>query len=505
MSHRLDGKDRKELREILMEAFDHKGLERALDGSLSRKLGDLVSDSPFRDQVFEMIGVAEREGWLDGIVQVLVDEVPARVDLIGAARAIMDRAKKRSNGLGAVIREKRYVWVTIVLIIVAAAWLVRDWVITTPNFIVKVMDGSAPLAGHNVLVGRATANGLASNPIGRKTNSNGEAFFRLAPASDYLYLPEVEVVKGNSKRNCQLPAFSKLGMSITYNLKELKCGEGSGRGPESLRVARRPTRRLNPAQEWISKLPVDPVARRSRAPFGLPIAPVVFDRIYYTLGYDPDFLVPRWVSFTVDSRRTIQLRREPDAFQPDPQIPETLQSRQEDYKNNPYDRGNLIRRRDALWGDGGEAQARAAELETFYFSVIVPQPKETNQISWRAVEDFTTKSSTELGPIYVVAGPVYSDTRGNNMPFLVIGPGRTPVPTALFRVLLRKTPSGTWRTIAFIVPNDGSSERDYKKFARSVADVEAMTHLKFFPDLAADQVGPLKANAAVEQFFRKGG
>jgi DNA/RNA endonuclease G (NUC1) len=83
----------------------------------------------------------------------------------------------------------------------------------------------------------------------------------------------------------------------------------------------------------------------------------------------------------------------------------------------------------------------------------------------------------------------------------VIGPGKTPVPTGLFRILLRQTRSGTWKSIGFLVPNDGSVERDPRKFASSVAEVEAQTGLVFFSGLDAATARPLKQSKDLSAFL----
>jgi DNA/RNA endonuclease G (NUC1) len=143
--------------------------------------------------------------------------------------------------------------------------------------------------------------------------------------------------------------------------------------------------------------------------------------------------------------------------------------------------------------------AAEAEREISYYSLVVPQPDKTNQLTWKAVEDLVTEASQRLGPIHVLAGPVYP--RGGNLPFLVIGPGKTPVPTGLFRVLLRQTRGGTWKSIGFLVPNDGSIERDARKFVSSVAEVEKQTGLVFFSGMDAATAQRLKQSKDLSAFL----
>ena len=100
------------------------------------------------------------------------------------------------------------------------------------------------------------------------------------------------------------------------------------------------------------------------------------------------------------------------------------------------------------------------------------------------------------GPLYVQSGPIY----GANQT-LVIGPGETQVPVALYRVLLRRDAAGRWQALGFAVLNDGNAG-DFvpETLAVSISDLEARTGLTFFPDLAADEARRLKANVDLEVF-----
>lgn len=96
---KLSGSQIKELREILIEAFDRSAFTRALaESSPSRNLQELVSEKGFSDQVFQLISVAEREGWLSQLGTLLEVEVPGRKDLIARARGIFESGTDGSSG-----------------------------------------------------------------------------------------------------------------------------------------------------------------------------------------------------------------------------------------------------------------------------------------------------------------------------------------------------------------------------------------------------------------------
>ena len=92
MSYILEGADRREFREIVLEAFDRATLVRAMAGlSPSRIFDNYVSPGSFKNQVFDLIGAAAREGWLDQIESILFTSVPGRTDLIARMQAITSR------------------------------------------------------------------------------------------------------------------------------------------------------------------------------------------------------------------------------------------------------------------------------------------------------------------------------------------------------------------------------------------------------------------------------
>ena len=100
---KLDGPQRKALREILLEAFDRVELKRGLaESSPSRELENLVSPGSFSDEVFELISQAERGGWLDQIQKLLEQEVPGREDLITRVRGIFEPVRERGEAIGLV-------------------------------------------------------------------------------------------------------------------------------------------------------------------------------------------------------------------------------------------------------------------------------------------------------------------------------------------------------------------------------------------------------------------
>lgn len=517
---RLTGNERKELRAILQEAFSRQDLVRALSESeLSLDWEDIIHKGSFEDELHEFLKLAPLRGWLPTVVRLLAEHAPGREDLIARARAILAAGESRRFAFEP---GRPVVWVPALaagLLLGVALWYFWPRPVPNggggeddPNFFVTVQQGAppAPVTGQKVYVGKASSSGTAEDPQTRVTNSTGQAFFRLPLGPDRIYLGGVELQQEGGRKECQFPAFLvTASRSITHNLNDLKCLEQSADNTADSRLLRTATSRntasLNPSAltgqwaNWQQRVPRIQSVRPRRAPFGVPEAPIVLDRASYSLGFDPEVRTAVWVSYTVHAVNNHQIPRRAAAFRWDPAIPSEFQCDPRDYAGNPYDRGHLIPRRDVVLTASSRESAVEAEREVHYYSLVVPQPDKTNQLTWKAVEDLVTEASQRLGPIHVLAGPVYP--RGGNLPFLVIGPGKTPVPTGLFRVLLRQTRGGTWKSIGFLVPNDGSVERDARKFAASVAEVEAQTGLVFFSGMDAASARRLKQSKDLSAFL----
>jgi endonuclease G, mitochondrial len=80
-----------------------------------------------------------------------------------------------------------------------------------------------------------------------------------------------------------------------------------------------------------------------------------------------------------DPTAKFQHIREKDQWFYDPRVkPENLQAGEALYTDNPLDRGHLVRRADAAWGNT-KAEAKLANDDTFHFTNCAPQHAITNQ------------------------------------------------------------------------------------------------------------------------------
>ncbi|NUQ23034.1 MAG: DNA/RNA non-specific endonuclease [Saprospiraceae bacterium] len=197
-------------------------------------------------------------------------------------------------------------------------------------------------------------------------------------------------------------------------------------------------------------------------------------RRYYSLSYNEDHEQAEWVAYVLKKEQLdMPWEERSDEFLPDPSV-KTGSATPDDYRNSGYDRGHLVPAADMAFN-------KEALQETFYMSNISPQARNFNKGVWRELEELTRDWARKNKQLYVVTGPVLSET-----PKSTIGDNEVSVPAAYFKVLLDLTEPEV-KAIAFVLPNEISYEPLFK-FATSVDKVEALTQIDFFPELMPDDL-----------------
>jgi endonuclease G len=246
--------------------------------------------------------------------------------------------------------------------------------------------------------------------------------------------------------------------------------------------------------EWASKsltksLTLDGLPENLHAPWGLPLAPIVLRRPAYILGFDPQKKVPRWLAYRVQPpdpnyRRSVIIPAQ------DPKIPAKQQATIADYRGSGYDRGNFISAIDIA------SLGREAVFATFFMSTVAPQVPIMNRVTWLKLEQYTRKVAGTGAAIYVISGPAFVKNGAPAKEFLAIGESKVAVPTHYFRIIARKSANGVPDVLAFLVPNRADVGRDFKAYRVPVQDIETLTGLRFFGDLAPDKRSRLVSSAS---------
>ena len=126
----------------------------------------------------------------------------------------------------------------------------------------------------------------------------------------------------------------------------------------------------------------------------------------------------------IDGKKLMDLDRSGIAWRLDPRLAEDQQTGERLYARNDIDRGHLVRRASAVWGDS-QAEAAQANEDTFHYTNAAPQAAKFNQGKdlWLGMESYLLEHAADYGRRLVVfTGPVFGETdpvyRGVDIPLL---------------------------------------------------------------------------------------
>lgn len=213
---------------------------------------------------------------------------------------------------------------------------------------------------------------------------------------------------------------------------------------------------------------------------------------HYSLIFNKDRKLAFVSGVNYDPTAPVQFQREgKDRWFYDPRVapPEDLQAGDDLYADNPLDRGHLVRRADAAWGND-EEEAKLANDDTFHFTNCSPQHAITNQGKvkdappglklWGKLEDHVaTQGKKNKRKLCIFNGPVFRTTdkvyRG------------VKIPKEFWKLVVFANDDGDPAAVAFVLTQaeliqDLKEEfqvGEYKTVQVRVKDLEAKTNLDF--------------------------
>src|SRR5262245_34635660 len=144
----------------------------------------------------------------------------------------------------------------------------------------------------------------------------------------------------------------------------------------------------------------DKSLQSSSAPWGVPKADVIVNRLGYVLGYDLARRMPKWVAYSIGP--TTESVPRIQRFVPDPAIAPDRQARVSDYNQSGFDRGHMISPADLFF------KGPLVVEEAFYMSTVTPQTPWLNRRLWSDVEVRVRKTVESRHQIaFVIAGPLF--------------------------------------------------------------------------------------------------
>lgn len=124
----------------------------------------------------------------------------------------------------------------------------------------------------------------------------------------------------------------------------------------------------------------------------------------------------------IDGEKLMDLDRSRIQWRLDPRLGEEQQTGERVYARNDIDRGQLVRRASAVWGDT-RAEAAQANEDTFHYTNAAPQAAKFNQglDLWLGLETYLLENAADHGRgLTVFTGPIFSEVdpvyRGVDVP-----------------------------------------------------------------------------------------
>ncbi len=192
-----------------------------------------------------------------------------------------------------------------------------------------------------------------------------------------------------------------------------------------------------------------------------------------------------FTAVNIDGTKEKRVPRPQDEWFVDPRIGAAEQLQNDLYVSNPLDRGHLVRRLDATWGDTFQ-QAVTAEDDTFHWTNCSPQHENfnRNRSTWGGVENFILNSANNTdrrvtvftGPVFGDDDPVYTTRDGDEV----------PLPLSYWKVVAMVKDGGQLSATAYLI-----SQKDLvgelleapsfriEEFQTTVREIERMTQLSF--------------------------
>ena len=235
----------------------------------------------------------------------------------------------------------------------------------------------------------------------------------------------------------------------------------------------------------------DAILQVGNAPWGVPRADLILNRLGYVLGYDLKQRLLSWIAYSIGP--TIQRVPRTQKFIADPAIAREKQASPSDYRQSGYDRGHMISPADLFFKGPVTVQ------EAFYMTTVTPQTPWLNRQLWRDLEVRVRDAvQSRQQHAFVIAGPLFIDSpEDSNFEFETIGEGRSPVPTHFFRIRAMATPDGGVDVFGLIVPNSDDGTLELTHYMVPISEIEQKSGLKFFSLLDAQAMDRIKADVGV--------
>ncbi|RDV12933.1 DNA/RNA non-specific endonuclease [Arthrobacter sp. RT-1] len=138
---------------------------------------------------------------------------------------------------------------------------------------------------------------------------------------------------------------------------------------------------------------------------------VLLPYTHFSVLMRPDKRLAAVTGLGIDGSKLRDLGRSGITWRMDPRLSEDQQTGERVYARNDIDRGHLVRRASAVWGDT-LAEAARANQDTFHYTNAAPQAAKFNQglELWLGMESYLLDHAADhRRRLVVFTGPIFSD------------------------------------------------------------------------------------------------
>ncbi|MGW4339910.1 DNA/RNA non-specific endonuclease [Rhodococcus koreensis] len=252
----------------------------------------------------------------------------------------------------------------------------------------------------------------------------------------------------------------------------------------------------------------DPNFLRVPLPLPRPVVPAVaspeLKYHHFSVVMHRERALALFTAVNIDGRQSQSPRRDSDRWILDPRLPADQQTGEDVYRDNPLDRGHLVRRLDPAWGP----LAKAANDDTFHFTNCTPQHHSFNagQTLWLGLEDYVLKNADNSDlSVSVVTGPVLApddpEYRG------------VALPRQFWKTVAMVKQDGSLSVTGYLLSQaalldefaegeEAFSYGAYRTFQVPVRRIARLTGLGLDPYIAADPLERIEASSLPRELIR---
>lgn len=203
---------------------------------------------------------------------------------------------------------------------------------------------------------------------------------------------------------------------------------------------------------------------------------------YYSLSYSEEHEQAEWVSYVLNPPFLNGSATRSDDFRMDDKVL-TQSANSGDYLYSGYDRGHLAPAADMVFSN-------QSILESFYYSNISPQNPQFNRGGWKKLEAQVRDWGKSFEIIVVTGGVLLDDGLSS------IGKNKVSVPKNFYKIVYAPEMD---EMIGFVMPNQ-KIYNDILSYSTTVDEIERLTGINFFIELAEEQQNQLESKIHLENW-----